>query len=246
MLFNKTTFLLYLFLILFQTVYSQSDSFKTEKTYYLAFDSIVGIENSVLYNGKRYIDRYRSTKGNHRYYQNFNFTNGNLIYNNQPFFNIPLKYDLQADVLVIKITGDNAFFNLELITEKVSEFWLSNAHFVNISVIDSKEFNGFAELLYSGDQIILYQKAKKTIRERLKNNGVIHEFNEVNTFIFKFKNYVYKIDSKKSLKKIFPSQSNLINAFYAKYKHTQKTNQEKFYKELIESLDQSLKNEVDK
>ena len=232
------------FLLIFfaQSTFSQSNN--NESRYYTAYDSVIGLESSALYNGKRYIDRYRSTENNHRFYEDFNFVKSSLVYDNQPFYNIPIKYDLYAGVLVVKLKGDNAFFNLELITENVSEFWLSNTHFVNLSSVNSNEYQGFAKILYSGNNVLLYSKLHKSIRELLNKKSITYQFNDDNTFLIQLNTQLKEIDSKKSLKKLMPLQAKFIDTFYSENKVLLKSNQELFLTRLITSLDKNLKNQV--
>lgn len=207
--------------------------------YYLAFDSIVGQENTALYNGKRYIEKYRATSENHLFYKDVDFLKGALVYSDQPFYNQYLKYDLLNDVLIVKPSGDKSYFNIELISEFLQEFTIENTLFVNLSQISSQQ-KGFAELVYKGNAFLLLRKLEKKIKERIKNEKLFYEFIESYHFLVAYQNKVEVIDSKRSLKKFIPEKASEIDAFYRSNKTLLKVNPDLFMERLIIALDENL------
>ncbi|WP_223034324.1 hypothetical protein [Hanstruepera marina] len=235
---NKSVLIVYLFLLgLFQFGFSQSNNLNSEKVYYVAFDSIIGIENTELYNGKRYVDRFRSSKENHRFYKDFTFVNGYVVYNNQPYYNLNLKYDLFEGVLITKLKGDKKFFNMVFITNDVQEFKIHDSRFVNINnYINSKDFTGFAELLYEGEHIVVLKKHDKKKTDKIKEQSVIYEFKPITSFIVTNRTTIATIKSKKDFKSIFPDKMEAVNTFYKNNKSLNKSNPDLFITRLSELI----------
>lgn len=242
MFLNKAFIPFILFCILFQVTYSQTNN--NEKAYYIAFDSIVGKENTALYNGKRYVDRYRSSKDNHRYFLDSDFLLGDVLYNEQPFFNLNLKYDLFEDILITKLSGDKNFFNMVLITEHVDQFTIQGHQFRNISIYNHSEYRRFAESLYSGTELELLKKLVKVKTDRIKGQSVIHEFNEDNIYLVTYNGKLEVIKSKNNLKKLIPEKAKKITVFYKNHKSLMNSNPDVFMKRLIINIDESLNNQA--
>ncbi len=237
MLFNKTFLLFSFLLISFQSGFSQSDDYKEEKNYYLAFDSIVGAANTGLYNGKRYIDRFRSSKENHRFFKDYAFANGYVMYNNQPYFNINLMYDLYEDILIAKLKGDKNFFNMVFISNDVKEFNIYDTHFVNIlNYSNDDNTPGFAELLYESDKLVLLKKYEKDKKDKLKRQTVVHEFNLVTSYLVSNGDNLTAIKSKKDFKTIFPNKIDSIYAYYKDNKSLQENNPDLFMIKLAQLI----------
>ncbi len=230
----------FIFLLFFQIVHSQSDSYS--KPYYLAFDSIVGHDYTPLYNGVRFIDSYRTSKTNHRYFESYDFIKGDIFFDNQPFYNLNLKYDLYKDVLISQLEGDKSFFVLELNTSKLASFTLDERHFVNIfnDSLSQLGINGFLEEKYTGNHISFYVKHTKDKKERINRKQVVHVFNLKKIYVLKFRNNFFIVGSKRDFKNVFPNDMKTINYFYKNYKILLKTDPTTFTENLIKALDSKL------
>lgn len=207
------------------------------------FDNLTGIENTKLYNGNRYYNTYKISETNHNFFYAPEYVKGDVVYDNEFFYNIDLKYDALKDVLVSKLDDKKSFVNLELIKQKVKSFTINNHKFINVDlIINSKELNGFAELITSSKNYTFFVKRKKEVRERIKGNKVVHLFYETNTYFLYSKGEVHKIKSYKSLRKQFPDYETAINTYYKSNRLLVKNNEYQFMTGLFKRLDETITN----
>lgn len=175
-----------------------------------SFDKIIGLENTKLYNGKRYYSIYKTTEDNHNFFTSPNFIKGDVTYDGDSFFNVNLKYDAYNDQVIFKPNGDKGFINIELIPNKVSKFKFENHHFINSK--DLKEnnnlVNGYLEYIYSTPTLKLFAKRKKRVTERIRQNKLVYLFSNEPSFFLSHKGVLSEIKSTKTLKKIFPNFTN--------------------------------------
>lgn len=106
---KKVTFFnIILFLVLQLKVtlaFCQYDTNK--KDHYIWFDNIIGYENSGIYNGTLFLEKYKTESNNHHFFLDNKYKLGNLIYDNQPYYNVYLKYDIYEDELIAKLPSFN-------------------------------------------------------------------------------------------------------------------------------------------
>ena len=118
-----------------------------QRDYYNWFDEQVGIENTGIFNGIRYKELYRIKDGKHKFYKSPEYQTANIWYDDQPYYDIPLKYDLFEDQLIISLQTDSGSSIIQLLKEEVTGFQLDNKQFVHlkgIQVFKSKDqIDGF-------------------------------------------------------------------------------------------------------
>ena len=221
--------------------HAQEDNSKSNNLTF--FDSLVGLESTKLYNGNRYYDVYKISEDNHNFFNSPEYVKGGVVYDNESFYNIDLKYDALKDVLVSRLDDEKSFVNLELIKENVKQFTI-NAHlFINVDLIfKSKDLSGFAELITANDNFTFLIKRKKEVRERIKGDKLIYLFYETNTYFLYLKGEVHKIKSYKSLRKHFPNYEKAINTYYESNKLLAKSNTYEFMVGLSKRLDETITN----
>ncbi|RSK38736.1 hypothetical protein [Mangrovimonas spongiae] len=227
-----------LLFFLLQNLKSQTEL--NNKQYYVAYDSIAKIQNSGLYNGSKFINEYRTSKSNFRFFKYYHFEIGDLIFDNQPFYNINLKYDLYKDLLVVKLNNNKSFFDLQLDSKKVSFFRLKNHSFYNFienTSLKSIGVEGYIELIYKGDTISYYIKHLKKKKDKIKNNRVEHLFIKDSIHLVEVSNKFYEIKSQKDLKKLNLINENVFNKTYEGLKNLSVINYGDFIKKLIVSID---------
>ncbi|HLT54117.1 MAG TPA: hypothetical protein VKZ97_09505 [Flavobacteriaceae bacterium] len=214
-----------------------------DKNYLVAFDSIVKLENTGLYNGKVYKDRYRSFPDNHRYFESHDFIIGDVEYNGQHYYQIGLKYNLHEDVLVVRPKGSKSFVNLQLISDKITSFKLNNTTFINTDktvTTNTTGYRGFMALSYSGEQLNLFVKHTKTVRDKYVGKKIEYIFNAENHYFLHYNQELIELKNKKQIRKLFPSLVNDINTHYKNNSKAEKLNPEAFYTGLIKVLDSKL------
>lgn len=211
------------------------------------FDNIVGKENLGINNGSVHINRYVTIRGNHNYYLTDKFIKGDVVYDNQFYKNVDLKYDTYNDILIIKSYGEYNYLGLDLIPEKTQSFIINGKTFLNLSyntASNPKIIKGFYEADLTGGPIAFYVKHHKGNKKIIRDQAIYDEFEENNEFTINHLGVFYKITSSKDLVAIFPKLENKINDYYFMQQQTRKTNEKEFMKNLIQTLNTILLKET--
>ncbi|MEN8126017.1 MAG: hypothetical protein ABFR32_12920 [Bacteroidota bacterium] len=237
--YKKTIFYL-LFLLPIFTSFSQKKS--TQKEYYKWFDDQVGIENTGLFNGFRYSEKYRTIDGNHKFFISSEFNKGTIKYDGQIYFDIEMKYDIYEDQVIVKLSTKAGESILQLIDEKIENFNFYNVQFERVSDKNSSISNmtGFFETLYQSQNFTSLKKYKKIIKKYIKSDFVYYTFkNEIDYYIYN-NNEFYLVDSKKDLIKIFPDYKKEIKDHYKKNNHMISSNYDEFIIQLSEQISNNI------
>lgn len=207
-----------------------------------AYDNLVGLENTGLYNGPQFNDPFRSPDGSFRYFERFDFADGNVVYGGQSYVSVPLKYDLLEDVLVTRSNDKLSFFSIELIPGKISAFSVHGHDFVRLSNTGlALEGNGFFETAYLGNGISLYIKHKKTKKDVLIKKTVKQTFKDDGFYVVQFGGEYHEIRSVRDFRKTVPEKEKEIKKFYKSYKSLYKSNPVAFMTQLVKYLDGATK-----
>ncbi|PKV49621.1 hypothetical protein ATE84_1655 [Aquimarina sp. MAR_2010_214] len=231
---------LFIFIFFGYTSFSQSYN---SKNIYNAYDELVSIENTGLYNGVEFKDPYLNTDGSYRYFGHFNFTKGTIIYNNQFYANVLLKYDVLHDNVITKSNNTFSYFNIKLISENISAFSIYGHNFIKLTDTKlNRTDHIFFEILYIGNTIHLYTKHIKKKNRAIVNKRFQYRFKKDNLYLLFYNDAYYPIDSIKDLNKIFPKNKKQINNFYKSYKSIYKSNRKRFMIEFVKYLNGTLEN----
>lgn len=222
-----------LVIILFSTGFTQAQAtYKVE--IYTTFDQIIGLDNTGLFNGTEFTDPFLSTDGSYRYLGGFDYTKGSVVYNDQYYTDVLLKYDLLEDNLLTKSNDNLSIFEVKLISEFVSEFKLHKRHFVRLNISGKNEF---FELGFNGNTIDLFIKHQKKKRSRVVKSQVQYSFKPVTLYLLKCKENYSQITSKRDLYQEFPELKTQIKDFYHRFKLLYKQDRDAFMKNLVAYLD---------
>ena len=197
------------------------------------FDKIVSVNNTKLSYGVIYKEKYRKKdKDNHNFLIDENFKKGSVLYRNQKFNNIDLKYELVDDFIVVKINNQEQ--QISIIPEKtlVERFVIENRSFIY------SEDYGFLEELLVRDQFAVFKKHQKSVRENRDADYRYHTFRKKENTILRYKNSFYQIDTKRDFYKIFPTQKKYIATFYKSNTYLLNNDYKTFVAKLITSLPQ--------
>lgn len=214
------------------------------KKNYLWFDNQVGIENTGLFNGLRYEEKYRMTNSNHKFYRSRDYLVGDIIYDNQTYYNIKMKYDIFENHVIVNLVTNTGNNILKLLNSKLEGFSISENEFTKISNStiqnSNNKMNGFFEVLFKEPTLILYKKYKKKAKKNINKKYLYFTFkNENKYYCYNINNY-YLIKSKKDWINIFPNQKKLVLSFYNENKILQKSNYDSFLKQLCKKLNNSI------
>ncbi|UMB59839.1 hypothetical protein MHL31_12225 [Lutibacter sp. A80] len=217
--------------------YSQTES--RQANYYKWFDTVVGVGNTDLYNGIQYKRIYNTINNNHEYFLSPNFIKGTVLYSDQPYFDIYLKYDIYNDELIANLPSFNSYNTIQLIQQKVTSFSFNNHNFVKLS---AENVSGFYEILFEDSNIKFYKKYLKNIKKHLDKNFVYYVFKEKEAYLLYCNNQYYQIKSKSNISKALPNLKKDINLFYKNNVNLRKTDYELFLSKLSSYLSEIISN----
>lgn len=207
----------------------------SERKLFTSFDKIIGIENTTLSYGALYKEKYRSLKGNHHYFEQNEFKNADIFYNNEPFFSVKLKFDITDDLIITQYTEEGKKFNIALESSLVSKFNIDNHSFINTTKY------GFVEVLYKTKTTFLLKKHKKIKYKKLDKNYVYYNFKEDYSYILKYNGDYFNLEKIKNLYTAFPNKKQKFKDFKKQHSFLLKHNKDAFYIQLIKSLNTNPK-----
>jgi hypothetical protein len=222
--------------LLTATAYKTHSQTNSDISLYTKYDSIAGKENLGLYNGTLHTNPYKTINNNNMYFMADKYTVENVVYDNQPYYNVNLKYDIYRDQIVCNPYGQADYIGINLIPDKTFSFSFSGKKFVNLSLKknpNQEYIKGYYEEIIIGNQINLYIKYHKTILEVIGNEFIYYTFSETNNFIVKYKDIFYTMNTKKEAIKIFPQFKSEINSYFNKNKSMEKSNKIIFTQNLL-------------
>ena len=227
------------FFIIFNTIsfYGQTNS--PQENYYKWFDAIVGVGNTDLYNGIQYKRSYNTINNNHEYFLSSDFIKGTVLYNNQPYFDVYLKYDIHNDELIAQLPSIKSYNTIQLIQQKVASFSIDDHNFIKLS---AENVSGFYEILFEDNNIKFYKKYIKTIKKHLDKDFAYYVFKEKESYLLYYNNEYYQIKSKSNISKALPNLKKDINLFYKNNENLRKTNYELFLSKLSSYLSKIISN----
>ncbi|TYA74729.1 hypothetical protein [Seonamhaeicola marinus] len=228
-------------LLVFSTGVAQENNSKLQS--YTLYDNYMPELSFGAYIGQEYLDAFpesmRSVKDNNKFFETYNFTNANIVYNQQPYFNLELKYDLLNDILVVKYVNTRVHL-LALNPAQVSEFEILGETFKRLPFsenIASIYGNGFFNESFKGKHFALYIKHRKKAKELLDENKVRYEFTESRAYVVSYKNKSYLISSKNSLGDDLPTFKKIIKSYYKENPAMRRKDKEQFFTGLVKHLD---------
>ncbi|WP_347374550.1 hypothetical protein [Aequorivita sp. Q41] len=205
------------------------------------YDKIIGLENTNLFNGSEFTDLYLNTDGTYRYFIDYDYTKGSVVYNNQYYVNVSLKYDLLDDNLLTHSEDNLSVFNVKLIPSFIDTFSIYNHNFVRLDATGLDiSANGFFEVAYVGNELELYIKHTKRKKEKALSSGIQYRFTNANFYVLKSNGNYTIVSSARDLIKLIPEQEEQIRTFYKSYKALYKSNPDSFMTKLILYLDRSF------
>lgn len=217
---NKIFILLFFYTSIF---FSQN-----EKTALSWFDNVIGQKNVDINFGVVYEEKYRSLKEDYHFFINNEFNDATINYNNQFYYNVPVKYDLLNQELIVKIPSPKGGDPIILQKEKIDSFIIFNKFFENLSDY------GFHEKLYAHNDFILYKKYFNTKTENFINDKIFYKFNVEQNYLLFYNGKFYSLNSKRDFREIFSDDKKTIRSYFSKNRKNQNTDQ--FMIELLETL----------
>ena len=203
-----------LFLSWFFSIYGQNSS---EVVLFNAFDEHVGIENTGLYQGIVYVEKYRTINERVHFHKGVNFLPGSVYYDGQWYYNLDVKYDVYDDKVLLRLVTEAGGGTIQLFKGYLDEFVLDGEHFVKILEKDAPLLSehGFYAISMEGIYFTLYTKYTKRSFEKRDKKFLYYEFlNGSSEYALFYKGQYHRFNSKKEVIDLFPELKKEIKAFY--------------------------------
>ncbi len=206
------------------------------------FDSIAGMDVSGLYNGTSYQNDFIVLNEKHQFFGSSDFTPCFLEYDGQEHYEVPAKYDLQNDELIITPRNTLGSLPLNLVKSKVRNFRLLERKFVHLSPLyfNLTQDLGFCEVILENAYFGLYKKYVKKGKEVSKEGKVFHEFNSGHSFHLHMDGNLYKLRNKQTLTQLFPDRKAAINDYYRNYRQMRLSKRDEFMVSLLAHLNELM------
>ena len=217
----------------------------SNSTYLNWFDNKVGIENTKLYQGIVYREAYRTVNDKVKFFRSAQWYNGSVVYSDQEFYNIQLKYDIYGDQLILKQLDRLGGGALILFKSKVSSFKIEDTEFIHLKGFTAdSEIDGYYELLWADTDIRLLAKHQKNDFVRKDRSASYYEFvDDKKLYLLDLDGNYYPVNKKKALTELFPELKKEIDNFYQKNKRLRSRDVDAFMISLLRNIDQ-LSNEA--
>lgn len=203
------------------------------------FDQVVGIQNTMLYQGVAHTESYRTINEKTPYFITPQFLKGSVRYTGQDYYGLDLKYDVFEDQVLIKLVPSVGGARLELIRDRVAQFHIDGHKFVLLRPSDIPQIDiyGFYEAPVETGHMSLYIKHAKKKLDRTDRGSVYSEFVKVkSTYLLHVGGGYHNIGSKKELIALFPEHKKQINEFYGSQSRLKKVDPDSFHISLIKHI----------
>ncbi|MCM8569915.1 hypothetical protein NE848_11035 [Gramella jeungdoensis] len=216
-------------------IFSIGNSQTAEKVYEV-FDSRVGLENTVLFNGFQYQDPVKTINDNNKFlFPGNEYSNGEVSYSGHYFFDVKLKFNLVDDRLFIKIAYDSTSAFFQLITEKIDSFIIRDIQFIRLDY--SEEVKGFYQKLFSSKDYSLYKKYRKDSNEKHDKSFFYYEYKFTDPqYVLIYNEKPFQANSRRDVIDIFPDKKSEIKQFYKEQKSLSKRDMDAFMENLLKGI----------
>lgn len=217
-----------------------------EASYLNWFDQQVGVENTSLYDGIIYRETYRTVNDKIKFYKSPLWLKGAVLYSGQLFSDIPMRYDIFGDQLLIKQEDRLGGGAILLFKEKVATFTIDEATFVNVKEVpEGTARAGFYELLWENDQMRLLAKHQKNDFLKKDRSSIYYEFvDEKKQYLIQYNGTYSSLKSKKDVIAVFPDLKKQIDNFYKDQKRLRNRDMDAFMQVLVNYIeDQFIQNQ---
>lgn len=230
----KNYLLIFLILLLSFSCYCQNFS-KTE--IYSWYDNQTGIENSSLFRGMEYVEVHRMINEKHKFFDDNKFLNSSLVYDGQLYTDVPLKFNVYDDVVMVNLKQEQRNSIFQLFSDKVTYFKINNYKFNYIAAENTSSIRGFYEVISEDGDFKIFKKHKKNRTVRRDKSVAYMEFTKSNPdYVFQFDEELYSLTNRRELFSQFPNHKKEIRAFYKENKKLSKDRQDVFMSRLADKM----------
>ncbi len=211
------------------------------------FDGTIGIENTALYEGLVYVEKYRTVNDRTKFLDSPDFLPGAVTYYGQPYYGLELKYNVHDDQLLLRAVDKVGGGTIQLFKEGVTGFQLGKRTFTrldnNMSVVLG--VTGYFEVKMKNGFFDYYTKHQKKVFKRKDRNLLYHEFvDDKQVHLLFYNDKFHRLNGKKDLVTIFPDLQTEIDAFYRVAKSLRNEDYDGFMLSLMNRVQLELENKT--
>lgn len=192
---------------------------------YEGFDATIGVQNTDIFTGVEYIEKHRMINEKHKFYRSEKFVPATVFYEDQPYFNIPIKYNIFDDLLLVKLPSQRGETEFQLLSNRLDGFFLDSRRFINVYEGGS-EFSGIFELLFEGPGMQVLKKYRLSQQKISRRELVHYEFKQKSPeYFFKYRGNYYELN-RGNLLELFPSHKPEVRDYYRDYRKQKRVQQD--------------------
>ena len=205
---------------------------------YAWFDSMIGPNNLGIFKGVAYNNEFRVISDRHQFFKKMNFIEGSVVFDQQSYFNLQLRYDVYNDNLQIINADVLGLPPIILDNNKVEAFQIGEYLFENIDhhVIKEDNLSGMVQVIVPNDSLTLYKKHHKKPLKKTDETRIYYEFKNSHRYYVWYKNRSYSVKKASDLTTIFPIYRKHLKRIHEKYVVLKKTNSDAYMKSVVSDL----------
>jgi hypothetical protein len=172
------------------------------------YHSAIG-DQSEIYSGAEYKLYPPANNGSAYFQEAISATSAVICYNGTWYKNIPVLYDMYADIMAAALR-DSLYI---LRPEKVSDVYLLNHHFINLNKTNAANLSpGFYDQLYNSTTTVLVKRVR-TIRNTVTQRTVEVSYDDKDIIYVKKGNVWYRVSSKASVLNVFNDKKKQLKHY---------------------------------
>ncbi|MBJ6143242.1 hypothetical protein [Hymenobacter sp. BT559] len=168
---------------------------------------------SVLFSGPEYVDPTKPGAIGHQFFVSNEPQLGTVTYRNAYFQQVPLRYDIVLDRVVL--TYPNQVANIMLVPEALTDFSIQDRRFIHVlgdSSASALLRTGFYELLQPGP-VNLLARHVKYLQQTTDNQSLVFKFRQIDKLIARSGSTAVEVGRLKDLLALLPAHRTEVQRY---------------------------------
>jgi len=177
------------------------------------YDNYFG-KNLSLYTGKQYNDKF-SQIGDHQFFMDDYWEQGSVVFDEQFYDSVYLKYDIFNDELLVEYFSDNGLaMTLMLQKTKVNGFSLQGHTFIRLQADSAATIKtGFYDQLFIGTNVSAYARRQKEIVRTSGSNTLHDDFVQKDKYFLQKNGIYYTVKKRSSVVRVLADHKKAVKQF---------------------------------